>query len=183
MFESPLILIIAAVILFIVMSIFRSIKPDLKRWWQLILPLLVLAAAFSVDYLVETDKENITSQIVKAKDAALARQPQTIINMIDTDYEGQYRYDKRIIVNKCQEYFGRPFAEKIRINSNETIVTGNNATSKLSVTIHFDDASDFASFAPLAVVEVELEFVRRGEDWKIKSVLIKKVNSKEPPKW
>ncbi|MFI4913054.1 MAG: hypothetical protein ACIAQZ_15450 [Sedimentisphaeraceae bacterium JB056] len=183
MFESPWILIITAVALFCAITLFRNIMPDKKRWWQMLIPLIVLAAAFGIDYFVQTDREQIEARIVQARDAVLNRQPQVVISMIDQDYDGQHRYDRRIITQKCQEYFGRPFAEKIRINYNEITVNGNEATSELNTTVHFDDASQAGEYFELAIIEAEIGFIKRNDEWMVKSVVIEKVNNKEPPRW
>jgi hypothetical protein len=183
MFESPWILIIVAVALFCIISIIRNVKPEWKRWWQMLIPLIIFAAAFGVDYLVQTDREQIKSKIITARDAVVAQQPQVIINMIDDKYEGQHRYDRRIIESKSREYFGRPFAERIRINRNDITVNGNEATSDINVTVHFDESSSAAQYFELAIIQAQIGFVKRGDDWMVKSVVIEKVNNKEPPRW
>ena len=50
MYESPLILIIVAVVLFCIITILRNFLPDKRRWWQFLIPLVVLIAAFAVDH-------------------------------------------------------------------------------------------------------------------------------------
>jgi hypothetical protein len=182
-YQSPWTLIITAVALFCIITIFRNVKPEMRRWWQLLIPFVVLAAAFGIDYLVETDKEKITARIHEARAAVLNRKPKVIIEMIDEDYQGQHRYDRNIIMRKAQQYFSRPFAEKIRINYNEITITGDEATSQLSVTVHFDESADAAQFVTLAIIQANIGFVRRGDDWMVKSVEIEKVNNKEPPRW
>ena len=118
MFESPWILIIVSVALFCVISIFRNAKPEKARWWQFLIPLIVLGAAFAVDYFVQTDTEKIETRIITARDAVLERNPQTIINMIDEDYLDPGRVNKLMISSKCRQYLNRPFADRIKINSN-----------------------------------------------------------------
>jgi len=183
MYESPWILIIVAVVLFCVIAIFRNAKPEKARWWQLLIPLIVLGAAFAVDYAVKTDNEKITTRIITAKEAVIARDTQTIINMIDDKYLDQARMDKEIISGKCRDILRRPFATKIKINSSFITINGGNATCEINVTVHFDQASDYSEYGGMAIVSAKIGFVRRGSDWFISSVVIEKINNSEPPKW
>ncbi len=183
MFESPWILIIAAVLLFCAIAIFRNAKPEKARWWQWLLPVLVLVAAFAIDYLVETDTEKIQSRIKTARDAVVASDPETIINMIDEDYFDSRRLDKAIITSKCRQYLGRPFADKIKINSSFVTINGTEAVCDINVTVHLSNASDYADYANIALVSAKIGFVQRGSEWFVSSVVIEKINNNEPPKW
>ncbi len=183
MFESPWILIIVAVVLFCGVAIFRNAKPEKARWWQLLLPLLVLGAAFAIDYLVETDTEKIQSRITTARDAVIARDSQTIISMIDENYQSPGSVNKESISSKCRQYLGRPFADKIKINSSIVTINNDEATCAINVTVHLNPASDYTEYVDMAIISAKIDFVRRGDDWFVSSVVIEKINNNEPPKW
>ena len=183
MYESPLILIIVAVAVFCIITILRNFFPDKRRWWQFLIPVAVLVAAFAIDYFVETDREKVEARILEARAAVLALQPQVVIGMLDIDYIGQHGYDRQAVARKSQQHFSRPFAKKIRINHNEITVDGDKAVSDLNTTVHFEESTQAGQYIPLAVIQAKIGFVRRNDEWFVESVHIEKVNNKEPPRW
>ncbi len=183
MYESPILLIIVSVALFCVITLFRNFMPEKRRWWQFVIPAVVFVAAFAVDYFVETDREKVRARILEARAAVLSQQPQVIIGMLDTDYQGQHGYNREAVAKKCRQYFSRPFAKKIRINYNEITVDGNKAQSILNTTVHFEESTEAGQYFTLAVIEAKIDFIRHGDTWFVRNVHIEKVNNKEPPRW
>lgn len=183
MFESPWILLSVGVALFCIAAIYRNARPEKARWWQLFIPVAVIGAAFAVDYFFVTDLEKINRQIITARDAVVNRTPQVIINMIDDDYSDSRRLDKQIISSKCRQYLNRPFADRIRINSNVINITGSTATADINATLHMNEASEYAQYAGLAVVEAQIKFIRKDGQWLVCGLEIVKINNNEPPGW
>ncbi|MHC4215343.1 MAG: hypothetical protein ACYSWP_18430, partial [Planctomycetota bacterium] len=65
-FEQPWTLLGAAVLVLFGILTFRSFCPEKRRWWQLLVPVFLIALAFGTDLLVQTDREKINAVIKTA---------------------------------------------------------------------------------------------------------------------
>ena len=60
-FQSPTTLIVASAIALIVVVFIRQTWPEKRKFWQLLIPPAIFAAAFALDYFVKTDLEKSIS--------------------------------------------------------------------------------------------------------------------------
>ena len=67
-FEQPWTLIIAAIVILLVTLIIQRSSGEKQPWWQWFLPVLLAAAAFGLDMLVQTDLEKTYAEGGNAND-------------------------------------------------------------------------------------------------------------------
>ena len=94
-FEQPYTLIGAAVLVLFAMLTFRSVLPEKRRWWQLLVPALVVAAAFGMDFAVRTDLEKINAVINTCIKAVEEEDLVAIEAVIADDYRDSHHNTKR----------------------------------------------------------------------------------------
>ena len=133
-FEQPWTLVGAAVLVLFGMLTFRSILPEKRHWWQLSLPVFIAAAAFGLDFLVETDLEKIKTAIKTCIKAVEEENSNVIEKHISQGYRDSYHNSKADLMRYCRSLLSQPLVEKnkkiglmfvvnpLRLNITETII-------------------------------------------------------------
>lgn len=142
-FEHPWGLLITAAIVVLILLIIRSFSPDKCRWWQWFLPLLIVAAAFGLDYFVQTDTEKIKSLIKTATTAVEEEDPDAIEQLISPYYHDSFHGSKQHLMSHCRGTLSRPLVEEniTRIGKIEFSSPKTTATATFTVRIRFDQES------------------------------------------
>ena len=107
-FQTPIPLIIVAAVVLIAVTIFRRALPERRKWWQLLLPAIVLLAAFGADFFSQTDHEKIDLLIKTSQEAAVAGDSEQIAKMISPDYRDSSHHSKELIVGFCRGFLYGP---------------------------------------------------------------------------
>ncbi len=143
-FENPWGLLTAAVVLAIVVWIFRSLAPQKMRWWLWLLPLAIGCAAFAIDFLVETDTEKIEKTIYALTKAVEQENCNAIAPLIAENYNDSYHKTKKFFTNYCKVRLEKPIIVKAitRIVSLEQ--ASPNAIAIFTVRVLFDEQSDIS---------------------------------------
>lgn len=180
MFESPKILLIAAVAVFVVVSLFRTFLPDKRKWWQLLLPIVVLLSAFIVDYSVQTDNEAIKETVYTTRKSIETRNLPMLRNTVSKDYKDERNGDFDSLMAAFTAHFREPFIRKITFRNLEITTDSTTATVKAVAICKFDDRSSFASdIAGVLFLGGNAKLKKVGDKWLITDVQIEKVNSKD----
>ncbi len=111
-FEQPWPMLITAGFVFLLVLILRSILPEKRHAWQWLLPALLAAAAFGLDYLVETDLEKINAVISTAVMAVEEENPAAIKALIAENYRDSYHKTKDALIHHCRMKLAEPLIEK-----------------------------------------------------------------------
>jgi hypothetical protein len=137
-FEKPWPLLITAATVFLLVLIVRSILPEKRHAWQWLLPALLAAAAFGLDFLVETDLEKIKAVIDTGVKAVEQENPDAIEAIIADNYRDSFHRDKNELMQHCRVRLSEPLIEKNikRIQSVE--LSPQNATAVFTVRMLFD---------------------------------------------
>ena len=99
-FESPLVLLSAAVLLFVAVGTVRLYWPDKSKVWHFLLPVVVGAAGFAADHFVQTDSELIGQVIEAGADATVANQIDEIAPLIASNYsDGFHRSREQLLTS------------------------------------------------------------------------------------
>ena len=181
-FEQPWTLLVVAVLIFLVMLIFRriphqlslgsrrSIKSPLamlrgsrligagRHWWQWLLPALFVMAAFGLDLLVQTDTEKINAVINTGVKAVEEENCNAIETIISDNYRDSYHNTKEDLMYDCRANLSEPLVEKNikRILSIE--ISPPKATVILTVRIVFDKRSYvYQDFKRLMLTKLKLD--------------------------
>ncbi len=111
-FENPWGLIAVSAFAFFVLLIFRAVFPEKRLRWMMLIPALLILAAFGLDYLIETDAEKIDAAITAAVKAAENEDPDSIEMLIADNYRDSYHRSKNAFMSHCRRTLSEPLIEK-----------------------------------------------------------------------
>ena len=163
-FEQPWPLLITAATAFLLVLILRSILPEKRHWWQWLVPALLVAAAFGLDYLIETDLEKINAVIDIAVMAVEEENPDVIEAIIADNYRDSFHKSKNELMHHCRVKLAEPLIEKNikRIQAIELSLP--EATAVFTVRMLFDKSSYvYRSFKQQLHVKAELDLQKQPD--------------------
>ena len=184
-FDQPWTLIGAAVLVFFGVLTFRSIFPEKNSLWQWLLPLLVIAAAFGTDYLVQTDLEKIDAVIHTGMKAVKNENYRTIETIVADDYSDSLHDSKASLITHCRQKLSQNLVEKNKKTGQLITMSGRNATAIIFLTMTFAKDSyisqNYLSFLQMKV-ELYLQKQSYNNEWLITRVEIREIN-RQPVSW
>ena len=183
-FEQPYTLIGAAVLVLFAMLTFRSVIPEKRRWWQLLVPALVAAAAFGLDLAVRTDLEKINAVINTCIKAVEEEDCSAIEAAIAEDYHDSYHNTKRDLMRHCRTQLSQPLVEKNKKRACLVQLSPPNATATLFATIIFEkDSYVSVNYKAWLMVEARLSFQEQPDKtWLINRIEILELD-RQPTNW
>lgn len=182
-FQTPIPLIIVAVVVLMAVTIFRRTRPGQRKWWQLLLPTIVLLSAFGADFLFRTDYEKIDLLIKTGKEAVVAGDIEQIEEIISPDYRDSSHDSRERLVGFCRHVLSRLPAEKIKKRYTIIEISGARATAEMEVAVHLRQESVYAAAGNIIFVKLKLYFTRTADKkWLVNSSQIQEVN-KQPWGW
>ncbi len=163
-FEQPWPMLITAGFVFLLILILRSILPEKRHWWQWLLPALLAAAAFGLDYLVETDLEKINAVISIGVKAVEEENPAAIKALIAENYRDSYHKTKDALMHHCRVKLAEPLIEK-NIKRIQTIeLSLPTATAIFTLRMLFDKRSYvYQSFKQQLHIKAELDLQKQPD--------------------
>ncbi len=181
--ESPWPLLTVAIILLAIVVVIRQTWPYKRRWWQLLLPLVLAVAAVGLDRFVETDYEKIESVIDTGIRAVIAQDLGQIDRIISPDYADSAHRSKAGLMAFCSDLLSQPLAERIKKLQEQITISGPEATAELSLRVHLQPQNVYATAGTLMFVKVKLNFAQTlyGK-WLISRVELITVNN-QPLNW
>ena len=183
-FEQPYTLIGAAVLVLFGMLTFRSVIPEKRRWWQLLMPALVVAAAFGMDLAVRTDLEKINAVINTCIKAVEEEDCNAIEAIIAEDYRDSYHNTKRDLMRHCRTRLSQPLVEKNKKRACLVQLSPPTATATLFATIIFEkDSYVSVNYKAWLMVEARLSFQEQPDKtWLINRIEILELD-RQPTNW
>lgn len=182
-FQTPIPLIIVAVVVLMTVTIFRRARPQKRKWWQLLLPAIVLLAALGADFLFRTDHEKIDLIIKTGKEAAVAGDIEQIEKIISPDYRDSFHDSRERIVGFCCRALSTLPVEKIKKRYCIIEISGAGAAAEMEVAVHLRQQSAYAAAGNMVFVKLKLYFIRTAnKQWLVNSSQILEVN-KQPWGW
>jgi len=183
-FEQPYMLIGAAVLFLFGVLTFRSVVPEKRHWWQLLLPVFVAIAAFGLDMLVQTDLEKINSVISTVIKAVEGEDCNAIEAIIAEDYRDSYHNTKRHLLTHCRKRLTPSLIVKNKKRASLVELSPPNATAILFMLTTFDKNSSISvDYKSFLLLKIELHF-RKQQDktWLINRAEILELD-RQPAKW
>ena len=182
-FEQPYTLIGAAILVLFGILTFRSFCPEKRRWWQLLIPALIVAAAFGVDMLVQTDLEKINSVINAAINAVQQEDYRAIGATIDNNYSDSYHRTKQQLLDHCKRTLSKSLIDKINKPNRLIDISDSNATATLFAMIILDKNSDLSQYKSFFEVKARLSFRKQPDKtWLISRIEILEID-RQPFSW
>ncbi|HUV66244.1 MAG TPA: hypothetical protein VMW24_20295, partial [Sedimentisphaerales bacterium] len=140
-FEQPYTLSGAAVLVLFGMLTFRSVFPEKRRWWQLLVPVLIAGAGFGLDALVPTDLEKINATIDKAVRAVKDEDCSAIGQVLTENYSDSFHSTKAQLLDHCRRILIPPLVVKHTRQGVLVEVAAPKATASLFTILTFDKGS------------------------------------------
>ncbi len=183
-FEQPWPLLITAVVILIILFLFRSIFPDRRRWWQFLIPVLIGAAALGLDWLVQTDLEKIEAVIAAVSKAAEAEDCQRIELLLADDYRDSYHRNKQQLMSHCRDRLSSPLIDKNITTVFSTDISSPAATAVFTVRIVFDPQSRVhQNYMRIMLMKIKINLQKTpDEKWLIDRAEIVEIN-RQPANW
>ena len=186
-FEQPWTLVGAAVLILFGILTFRSVLPEKKHWWQLLLPILIAVAAFGLDVLVQTDLEKINSVISTVIKAVQEEDCNAIEDIIAKNYRDSYHNTKRDLIRHCRNRLSQlpqPLVEKNKKRACLLQLSPTNATATLFMLTTFDKNSAISvNYKSFLFSKIELRLQKQQDKtWLINRAEILELD-RQPAKW
>jgi len=184
-FEQPWGLLTVAIIVLLILLMFRSIFPEKRHWWQLALPAFLALAAFGLDRLVQTDLEKINKVIDTGVKAVEEEKPHAIDAIISENYSDSYHRNKRTLILHAGRVLSEPVVEKnikriLEINISPSKTT---ATATFTVRVVFDKRSYvYRSYKRIVLAKVEINLQKKQGKWLINRVELLELDM-QPVDW
>lgn len=183
-FDQPWTLLGVAVLVLLGILTYRSVCPEKRRLWQLLIPVLIAVVAFGLDFLVTTDREKVQAVVRMALTAVENEDCPAIARLIAPDYADSVHRSKADLMARCERELSGPTVAQIRRLSEEIEMSESQARVELSLQARFEDTSRVAreyKRSALARVRLYLQKQRDGT-WLISRAELLEVD-KIPMSW
>jgi len=163
---------------------FRSVMPEKRKSWHWLIPLAVAAAAFALDYLVETDREKVDALIGTIMQAVEEENCALIDTTIAEDYRDSFHSTKADLIRHCRRSLSRPLIMKNIERSRLVRMSVPTATATVWTTIHFEPSSWVAQeYKSFIFFKGRLHFQKQPDNsWVITRITPLTVD-RQPVKW
>jgi hypothetical protein len=164
-FEQPWLLLIAAGVVFLVVAFFRDLLPARRGWLFWLLPIVIAAAAFGIDYLVQTDKEKIETALDKACRAVEGEDIRALGLLISNDYRDSVHPSKQALLNRFGGRLSEPVIEKIVPAIVSLDIKPPQATVVFTARVMFDPRGPVYEYRKMMVFKLEANLKREKGEW------------------
>lgn len=183
-FEQPYTLIGAAVLVLFGMLTFRSVFPEKRRWWQMLVPVFVAGAAFGLDGLVKTDLEKIHIVISKGIKAVKEEDCNTLGRILTASYSDSYHDTKEELLGHCRNVLTPALVEKHKKTGELIEITGPTATATVFTILTFSKSSYISqNYKSLLMTKSRLTLQKQPDGkWLISRVEVLELD-RQPVNW
>jgi hypothetical protein len=140
-FEQPWTLLGVSVIALLVILTVRSVWPERRHWWQLLIPVAIAAAGFGLDFLVQTDLEKINALIDIGIEAVEKEDCNAIEAIIAGNYRDSFHNTKGDLMSHCRMQLTPGLVTKNKKRACLVELSPPTATATLFVLLTFDKDS------------------------------------------
>jgi low affinity Fe/Cu permease len=169
-FEQPWTLVgVSIIALFVILTI-RSVWPERRRGWQLLIPVAIAAAGFGIDFLVQTDLEKINALIDTGIKAVEEEDCNAIEAIIAGSYHDSFHNTKNELMSHCRMQLTPNLVTKNKKNACLVELSPPAATATLFALITFEKDSYISReyYKPFMLVKVKLYLERQPDkNWLI----------------
>ena len=183
-FEQPWTLIGAAVLVLFGMFTFRSVFPEKRRRWQLLVPVCLAAAAFGLDGIVQTDLEKIDAILAKGIKAVKEEDFKAVESILSDRYSDSYHHTKQHLLDHFKRVLSEPLIANHKQTGRLVDIKGSEATAVLFTTVTFEKNSRVAqNYTSFLMTKTKLSLQKRPDGkWLIKRIEVLELN-RQPANW
>lgn len=161
-FEQPWTLLGAAVVVLFGVLTVRSVFPERRRRWQLLVPICVAVAAFGLDLLVKTDLEKVSTVIKTGIKAVEEEDVAAITSIIADNYSDSHHKTKQSLIDHARRQLSRSGVEKNKKAGLLLEISPPEATAVLMTWMRFaKDAYAAQNYKELFLIKVELHLQKQ----------------------
>ncbi len=183
-FEQPYTLIGAAVLVLFGMLTFRSVFPEKRRWWQLMVPAFIVVVAFGLDGIVKTDLEKINAVVNQGIKAVKEEDVRAVESILSERYSDSYHRSKQHLLDHFKRVLSEPLIANHKQINRLVDIKGSQATVILFTTVTFEKNSRIAqNFTSFLMTKTRLSLEKQpDEKWLIKRIEVLELN-RQPANW
>jgi len=183
-FEQPYTLIGAAVLVLFGMLTFRSVFPEKRRWWQLMVPAFIVVVAFGLDGIVKTDLEKINAIVNQGIKAVKEEDVRAVESILSERYSDSYHRSKQHLLDHFKRVLSEPLIANHKQINRLVDIKGSQATVILFTTVTFEKNSRIAqNFTSFLMTKTRLSLEKQpDEKWLIKRIEVLELN-RQPANW
>jgi hypothetical protein len=180
-FENGWLLLTLAGIALVVASVVRQEKPE-WGYTPLLVPLLLAALAFGLDYAFTTDYEAVSAIVPACRKAAVNADVDTMMNFIGPDYADSTHRNKAALRAAAERILPGASINRVRTQSHLITIEENRAESVFLGAVHLNKNSEYAAMGSLVMVELNFEYEKIAKKWYIRRIEVIAINY-QPMKW
>jgi hypothetical protein len=172
-FEQPYTLIGGAVLVLFGVLTFRSMLPEKRRFWQWLLPVVLVGAAFGLDALVQTDTEQINATIEAGVAGFEAEDIDAISRILSESYSDSLHGTKQRLLFYCKQSLSQSQVVKARIKRVKVMnLSEAGATAIVFTQLTFDKNSYVAeNYKPSLQIKTKLNLKKHsGVGWLVSRI-------------
>ena len=183
-FEQPWTLIGAAVLVMFGIFTFRSVFPEKRRWWQMLVPAIIVAIAFGLDGIVQTDLEKINTVIDTGIKAVKEEDFSTVESILSDRYSDSYHRTKQHLLDHFKRVLSEPLIANHKQTGRLVDIKGSQATVVLFTTVTFEKNSRIAqNFTSFLMTKTKLALEKQPDDqWLLQRIEVLELN-RQPANW
>ena len=183
-FEQPWTLIGAAVLVMFGIFTFRSVFPEKRRWWQMLVPAIIVAIAFGLDAIVKTDLEKINTTIDMGIKAVKEEDVRAVERVVSDRYSDSYHRTKQHLLDHFKRVLSEPLIANHKQTGRLVDIKGSQATVVLFTTVTFEKNSRIAqNFTSFLMTKTKLALEKQPDDqWLLQRIEVLELN-RQPANW
>jgi len=181
-FEQPWLLLGVSAVALLVVFIINSVSAKGAKWWLWLLPILIAASAFAVDYFVATDNEKVKTVIARIVRAVQNENADAMEPFISQDYHDSYHPSKEALLDNCRDRLSEPLIEKNVLSILSTDVKPPNASVVFTVRVVFDPKGYVYEFRKMMIFKLQAQLRKQGENWFLSRIEIVTIDL-QPADW
>lgn len=183
-FEQPWTLIGAAVLVLFGVLTFRSVFPEKRRWWQMLAPAFIVAIAFVLDGIVQTDLEKINTIIDTGIKAVKEEDFRVVESILSDHYSDSYHRTKQHLLDHFKQVLSEPLIANHKSTGRLVDIKGLKATVVLFTTVTFEKNSRIAqNYTSFMMTKTKLALQKQSDEkWLLKRIEVLELN-RQPANW
>jgi len=183
-YEQPWTLLSLAGILLLAVWGYRSVAVDKRYWWQFLIPVIVAAAGFGLDYSVQTDLEQIKDLLQRASKAVECEDAKALGELISEDYRDSCHHSKSRFMAHCENELAEPLIKKSITRVITIKIDLPKAEVLFTTRLVFDkDSPLYRDYINIMLVKLRMELEKNPQrGWLISSAEINQINH-QPAGW
>jgi hypothetical protein len=164
-FEQPWLLLIVSGVVLLAVVVFRGLFPQRHRWWFWLLPVIIVIAAFAIDFFVRTDAEKVRDVIAKAVKAVEKEDAEAIGPLISNDYHDSFHASRQALLDNFRGRLSEPIIEKNVYGIVSLDVRPPNATAVFTVRVVFDPQGPIYEYRKIMLFKLQAGLRKEGAKW------------------